>query len=117
MSSVDVIAPTRTSRLGRAWAVIATIEAITWAGLLIGMLIKYPLEGTHMVVTIFGSLHGAAFIVYGILTIVAAVRLRWGWWRALIALACSIPPLFTLIVEVWFAKAGMLRVPASADQV
>ncbi|MTE23780.1 DUF3817 domain-containing protein [Microbacterium sp. ZXX196] len=103
------LAPVRIGTLGRAWAVIATVEAITWAGLLIGMLIKYPLAGTPMVVTIFGSLHGAAFIAYGLLTLVAAVRLRWGWWPTLAALACAIPPFATIAVEVWFARTGRLR--------
>ncbi|WP_053385625.1 DUF3817 domain-containing protein [Leucobacter japonicus] len=99
---------TKATGIGRAYAWIAFVEAFTWAGLLVGMFLKYVTETTAMGVTIFGSLHGGAFIVYGIITIVAAIRLRWGWWVALLALAASVPPLVTIPMEIWLRRTGRL---------
>ncbi|WP_198586939.1 DUF3817 domain-containing protein [Glycomyces xiaoerkulensis] len=102
------------SRMGRLFAAVAFIEAATWAGLLAGMYFKYIPETTELGVQIFGRLHGGAFIAYVAVTLVAAVRLRWRWWVAGVALAASIPPLATAPVEVWLRRTGRLapRAPA-----
>ncbi|MFD5598817.1 DUF3817 domain-containing protein [Leucobacter sp. NPDC058333] len=105
---------TKPTGIGRAYAWIAFVEAFTWAGLLVGMFLKYVTETTPMVVTIFGSLHGAAFIAYGIITIAAAIKLRWSWFVALLALAASIPPLFTIPMEIWLRRTGRLARPTPA---
>ena len=105
----------RPSRIGRAFAVIAIIEAVTWTGLLVGMLLKYVTETTELGVYVFGRLHGAAFVLYVIVTLVAAARLRWGWRPALVAGLAAIPPLATLPVEVGLRRRGYLRHPAGVD--
>ena len=56
-----------------------------------------------------------AFIVYGLVTIVAAVKLRWKWSVALIALLAAIPPLATIAAEYWIAKNGWLGEPVSTE--
>lgn len=93
---------------GRAFAFVAFVEAATWAGLLVGMVLKYVTETTELGVQIFGWLHGVAFIGYVALTLLAAVRLRWSFPVTLLALAASIPPLATIPVEMWIRRRGLL---------
>ncbi|WP_247650050.1 DUF3817 domain-containing protein [Clavibacter capsici] len=102
----------RPSRLGRLFAVVAIVEAVTWTGLLVGMFLKYVTETTELGVYVFGRLHGAAFVLYVIVTAVAAIRLRWGWKPALLAGVAAIPPLATLPLEVGLRRRGYLRQPA-----
>ncbi|MFI8527455.1 DUF3817 domain-containing protein [Promicromonospora sukumoe] len=103
------------SRLGRLFAVVAWIEAFTWAGLLVGMFLKYVTETTEAGVWLFGRLHGGAFVLFVVVTLVVAVRLRWGWFRTLVALASSIPPLTTLVAEWWLKRTGHLAEPAERE--
>lgn len=87
----------------------AIIEAITWAGLLIGMAFKYLINGDEVGVRIFGSLHGAAFIAYLGMTIAAAVRFRWGFRVAAIGVLAAIPPFFTVFFDLWVERTGRFR--------
>ena len=103
------------SRLGRLFAIVAWIEAFTWAGLLVGMFLKYVTETTEAGVWLFGRLHGGAFVLFVIVTLFVAVKLRWGWFRTLVALASSIPPLFTLLAERWLKRTGHLADPADRE--
>lgn len=103
------------SGLGRAFAVVAVVEAFTWAGLLVGMYLKYVPETTEAGVWLFGRLHGAAFVAYVVVALVAAVKLRWGWLRTLVALAAAVPPLTTLLAEWWLRRTGHLSSPADRD--
>ncbi|MFE1783661.1 DUF3817 domain-containing protein [Streptomyces sp. NPDC059506] len=103
-------APDRTTRrLVRWFSVIAAVEAFTWAGLLAGMYVKYVPETTELGVRIFGSLHGAAFVVYVAVTVLVAVRLKWPLrWTVLCALAASVPPFATVVFEAWARRRGLL---------
>ncbi len=103
------------SRTGRLFSVVAVIEAFTWAGLLAGMFLKYVTETTDAGVWLFGRLHGAAFLAYVAVVLVAAVRLRWGAIRTLVALAAGVPPLTTLLVERWLRRTGHLVDPVARD--
>lgn len=96
------------SLMGRLFAWVAFAEAFTWAGLLVGMGLKYGLATTEMGVWLFGRLHGVAFIVYTVVAVLAAVRLRWPWWAALLAVAAAVPPLVTVPLELWFRRRGLL---------
>jgi integral membrane protein len=91
------------------------VEAITWAGLLAGMFLKYVTETTEAGVWLFGRLHGAAFVAYVVVALVVAVRYRWGWWRALVALAAAVPPLTTPPAEWWLRRTGHLSEPAARE--
>lgn len=93
---------------GCVFAIIAFIEAGTWAGLLIGMFLKYVTETTEIGVQIFGMLHGIAFLVYLVATIAAAFILRWKWWIAVLAILAAVPPLVTIPLERWLASRGDL---------
>lgn len=96
------------SATGKLFAIVAFIEALTWAGLLIGMYLKYVSGTTDMGVWLFGRLHGAAFLLYVAVAFVAGARLRWPMWALLVAVLAAIPPLATLPVEYWFRRRGLL---------
>ncbi|MFD5657442.1 MMPL family transporter [Streptomyces hirsutus] len=103
----------QTGRLLRAFTWIAVIEACTWAGLLIGMYFKYIPKTTELGVRIFGTLHGAAFVVYVLLTVLVAIRLKWGLGRTtFFALLAAIPPFTTVAFETWARRTGRLPGPA-----
>ncbi|WP_137190060.1 DUF3817 domain-containing protein [Stenotrophomonas rhizophila] len=95
--------------MGRVFATVAFIEALTWAGLLVGMYFKYhAADPTPIGVRVFGPVHGFAFMAYVVVTVLAAVRLRWPWWAAGLALLAAVPPLVTLPLEWWFKRRGLL---------
>lgn len=94
--------------VGRVFAIVAFVEAGTWTGLLLGMYLKYVTQTTELGVQIFGQLHGYAFLTYVAVTIVAAIRLRWPWYAIIAALVAAIPPLTTILVEVWLRRTGRL---------
>ncbi|GGG55684.1 membrane protein [Pseudohongiella nitratireducens] len=93
---------------GRVFSVIALIEALTWAGLLVGMYLKYVSGTTEMGVWLFGRLHGAAFVTYVIACLICSARLRWPWWATILAFLAAIPPLVTLPLEIFFKRRGLL---------
>ena len=109
-------APARPT-ISRLFVVVAVVEAITWTGLLVGMFLKYVTETTEAGVWLFGRLHGAAFVAYVVVTLVAAWRLRWSWLVTLVALAVSIPPLGTLVFEIWARRTGRLEGPTATQPV
>ncbi len=93
---------------GRLFAVAAFIEGFTWAGLLIGMFLKYGPVGSEIGVKLFGLPHGIAFLFYVVVTVLSALRLRWPWWATLLALIAALPPLVTVPLEMWFRRIGLL---------
>ncbi|MDQ3157468.1 MAG: DUF3817 domain-containing protein [Actinomycetota bacterium] len=103
--TITEIAPSRT----RTWfRTIAIAEAISWAGLLIGMYLKYVPETTELGVRIFGSIHGGVFILYVLSCLVAARKFGWDLKTLFFALASSIPPFFTYVFEVLADRRGLL---------
>lgn len=106
-------APTPQTELsvpGRAFRAVAIAEAVSWAGLLIGMVVKYGF-GNEIGVQVFGPVHGAMFILYVLVTAVAAHRLRWDRATLVITLLCGIPPLATLWAERRAQRRGLLAEP------
>lgn len=95
-------------RIQAVFSIAAKLEALTWAGLLVGMYFKYIPQTTEMGVWIFGRVHGAAFLVYFFVTVVAAIRLQWPRWAMVSALLAAIPPLVTYPLEIWFRRRGLL---------
>lgn len=102
--------PTRhpLSPTGRIFFAIALVEAFTWAGLLAGMYLKYVSGTTDLGVWLFGRLHGGAFLLYLVITVIAGAKLRWPLWALLLAVLAAIPPLATLPLEFWFRRRGLL---------
>lgn len=102
---MPTLAPSTVRLLFRATAVI---EALTWAGLLVGMAFKYVISGNEAGVHLFGPLHGGAFIAYVVMTLVASRAFGWRHRTTLLALAASIPPLATWVFEAWAERTGRL---------
>ena len=104
--------PMPTDKVGRAFVYVAIVEAFTWAGLLIGMLFKHVLDITELGVTIFGPIHGAAFMAYGVLGLVAAIRFKWSLKLLIVTWVSAIPPFTTIPMERWLRRHDRLSVPA-----
>ena len=86
--------------------------ALSRGGRVLGMAFKYLFTQNEIGVQIFGPLHGAAFVAYLLVTLLASVRLRWGAWATLVTLVASVPPLTTLVADWWLHRTGRL-VPAT----
>lgn len=97
--------------IGKLFRAIALIEALTWAGLLIGMWLKYGSQTTDAGVWLFGRLHGAAFLAYLVVTLMAWGKLRWPLWAVLLAILAAIPPFLTVPVETLLRRRGLLSAP------
>ena len=87
-----------------AFRVVASAEAVSWAGLLVGMFSKYVVDAGERGVQVFGPIHGAVFIAYVAVTLVAWRRLRWSFPVAVVGLAASIPPFCTVLFEAWVRR-------------
>lgn len=83
-------------------------EACTWAILLIGMLVKYALGGTDLIVTIGGSLHGVTFLTFLFTLLIVGINQRFSWLAFALGLLASIPPFTTLLFDWWAERRGML---------
>jgi integral membrane protein len=97
------------TQIGR-FRLLAVAEAVSWAGLLIGMFFKYVVVREEIGVQVFGPVHGVIFVGYVVVTL--AVRRVSGWdgrvtfW----ALVASVPPFGTVVFERWASRRGKLRV-------
>jgi len=92
---------------------VAVAEAISWAGLLIGMFFKYAM-GNAVGVHIFGSVHGAVFVAYVVLSLLARRALGWDNRTTALALIASIPPFGSVVFERWATRTGRLAQRAVA---
>lgn len=110
-SSVKASMPA--DRIGRAFVAAAILEAVTWTGLLVGMLLEHGLSVTDMGVAVFGPLHGVAFLIYVVIAVMAATRFRWSLGVFALALLAAVPPLTTIPLEVWLRLTGRLVRPAA----
>ena len=91
-----------------AFRVAAVAEALSWAGLLAGMYVKHVLGTSEAGVQFFGPVHGAVFLGYVAVALLAARVLRWSPGTTLLALAAAVPPLVTVWFERWAARTGRL---------
>jgi len=87
---------------------VAIAEALSWAGLLIGMLLKYVISDNETGVQVFGPIHGAVFVLYVVVALLTWRALRWSAGVAAWALIASVPPFGTLVFERWAVRAGHL---------
>ena len=93
--------------------VVAIAEAISWAGLLIGMFFKYVVIEHEIGVQVFGPVHGVIFMAYVAVTLVTWGALRWSTGTGVLAVLASVPPFGSWAFERWAARRGRLDpVPA-----
>jgi integral membrane protein len=102
-----LLAPQTVSRAFRA---VAIAEAVSWVLLLAGMFVKWVLRTSELGVQLAGPVHGAVFVAYVLVSLVAWRVLGWTPRTALLALVASVPPLCTLWFERWALRSGRLPV-------
>lgn len=94
-----------------AFHTVAIIEAITWAGLLYAMYMRYiagvPEEDDP--VPFWGMVHGIAFMVFCAVVTAAWLTFRWKVREWLIALFMAVPPLMTIPLEIWYHRTNKLK--------
>lgn len=93
-----------------AFRTVAIAEALSWTGLLVGMVFKYLVVGDEIGVKIFGPIHGGLFLVYLAVTMLVRRDLRWSIATTVVALLASVPPLGTLAFERWATRTGRMQV-------
>ncbi|MET0766470.1 MAG: DUF3817 domain-containing protein [Aeromicrobium sp.] len=98
---------------------LAIAEAVSWALLLVAMFCKWILESEPLGlaeggVPQAGMLHGIVFVLYIAAALVSALTFKWNLTTTVLALAASIPPLFTIWFESWADRTGRLSAPASS---
>jgi integral membrane protein len=117
---VSASAPSRTRTIFRA---VAVAEAFSWAGLLVAMFFKWvvqedPHSGIEGGVPVMGAIHGAVFVAYAVMCLVAWRQFRWSFTVAVLAGLSAIPPFVSVVFERKAAARGLLQrradVPAPA---
>ena len=101
---------TQPSVVARVFRIVAIAEAVSWALLLAGMFVKYVVGTTEVGVQVAGPVHGAVFLAYVAVTLLAWRVLRWDLGTTALALIASIPPFVTVWFERWAARTGRLPV-------
>jgi integral membrane protein len=75
-------------------------EACGWGLLICGILLeKYVWPQSPLPVYFAGRTHGILFLAYMLAAVGLYPNLKWPRWKALIALAASVPPFGSLIFE------------------
>lgn len=87
---------------------VAVAEAISWALLLFGMVLKHVTHTTELGVRVFGMVHGIVFLAFCLVTVVVAVDQRWSRGRLLLGLASSVPPFATVAFDRYAESRGLL---------
>ena len=81
---------------------IALAEAVSWAGLLIGMYFKYlGSPRTEIGVKVFGPIHGGVFVAFVVAAVLVGIAHKWGVGTWIPALLASIVPLGSVIFVMW----------------
>ncbi|GEE02159.1 membrane protein [Gordonia spumicola] len=107
---------------------VAVVEAITWAALIVAMIVKRVAD-MDSAIRIPGMTHGIVFMIYLVVAVLAARSLNWWTERAtlrlggrevkvpviVLALIASIPPFFTVWFEVWARRNGHLGELSAAE--
>lgn len=98
---------------------VAIAEALTWAGLLVGMNLKWVVQSTEVGVKIFGPIHGVTVIIYVLTVVYARSCFRWDVRTLLLAVIASVPPFATVVFGIWADRHALLvrPVPTSLEPV
>ena len=94
--------------MARVFSLVAVAEATSWAGLLVGMFVKYVGSGGEGAVAVFGRIHGIVVLVYVAVAVITAWQLSWRSRTLMYALLASVPPFGTLWFERWARRTGRL---------
>jgi integral membrane protein len=83
-------------------------EAVTWTLLLGGLLARALFTTPPLLLTVVGSIHGAVFLGYGVISALVGVNQRWGFWKIVLGTALAIVPYATIPFERSVEKRGLL---------
>lgn len=96
---------TRPFTEAEAWMlfrIAAIAEACGWTLLIIGIITsRYLTPHNSTALILAGRTHGTLFLLYLIAAFGLYPSLGWSRWRAIFALAFSVPPYGTLVFERW----------------
>jgi integral membrane protein len=95
----------------RWFRMAAIAEAISWTGLLIGMLFKYVVVYNAMGVHVFGPIHGVLFLIYVGLAVRLWRRQPWSVPVGVLGVLAGVPPYGTVVFERWATRTGRLAEP------
>ncbi|MUL83266.1 MULTISPECIES: DUF3817 domain-containing protein [unclassified Mycolicibacterium] len=88
---------------------IALAEAVSWAGLLVGMYFKYlGSPRTEIGVKVFGPVHGGIFVAFVVVAVLVGVARKWDIGTWILALLASIVPLGSVIFVMWADRTARL---------
>ncbi|WP_414941480.1 DUF3817 domain-containing protein [Amycolatopsis sp. cmx-11-51] len=99
------------SKAALVFRVAAVAEALSWAGLLVGMFLKRVVGAGDGEVPVLGMVHGVVFVLYVLVSLSVAKSLGWRPKTLILALLASLPPLFTWLFESWALRSGKLDGP------
>ncbi|MEL4154502.1 DUF3817 domain-containing protein [Corynebacterium bovis] len=101
--------PTPSSRVSprSLYRVVAVVEAVTWALLIIGMVLKYT-GVTEAGVRAAGPVHGFVFLCFLAATALVAANGRWGAGRIVLGVVSAVVPFATVPFERSVAARGGL---------
>lgn len=86
----------------------AFAELVTWAGLIVGMILKYVTQTTDAVVPIAGGIHGFVFLCYVVVTVLVWIDARWRPATGLLGLGSAVIPFATFPFEKVVDRRGLL---------
>ena len=101
---------------------VAVAEAITWAVLLVAMVVKRVNDDDEAIAKP-GMIHGIVFVIFVVVALITAMQLKWNAvkWElpvgsrrigipivTLLALVSSLPPFGTIVFEWWARRNGHL---------
>lgn len=92
----------------RFFSIFAIAEAITWAMLIIGMILKYGTKTTELGVRIGGGVHGFVFLCFVLAVVLLGLSQQWSKRRIALGLVSAIVPFATIPFEIAMSRAGAL---------
>ncbi len=89
--------------------IIAIAEALSWAGLLVGMYFRHVgSPQTEIGVKIFGPIHGGIFMAFLVGALLVGIARKWNVVTWVLALLGSIVPLGSVIFVIWADRTGRI---------
>ena len=89
----------------RLFGITAAAEMVTWALLILAMVLKYS-GTTDALMPIAGGVHGFVFLCYVVVVLAVWIDSRWSAGRGLLALGSAVVPFMTVPFERAMHRRG-----------
>lgn len=106
--SADSTSSTSSWTPKKIYGLVAAAEMVTWALLILGMVLKYS-GVSEAFVPVFGTIHGVVFLSYCVVTVFVWVNQKWSFGRGVLGLVSAIIPFATLPFERSMLRKGLLE--------